>query len=59
MTKPDTLIYLLAYKDTAARDASWAAFQTDTEWRKVVGEMVVPLQVEAVFMSATDYSPMK
>ena len=59
VTKPDTLIYLLAYKDTAARDASWAAFQTDPEWRKVVGEMVVPLQVENVFMSATDYSPMK
>ena len=59
VTKPDTLIYLLAYKDTAARDASWAAFQADPDWRKVVGEMVVPLQVEAVFMSATDYSPMK
>ena len=59
VTKPDTLIYLLAYKDTAARDMSWAGFQADPEWRKVVGEMVVPLQVEAVFMSATDYSPMK
>jgi hypothetical protein len=34
VTKPDTLIYLLAYKDGAARDASWAAFQADPEWVK-------------------------
>ena len=25
--KPNTLIYILAYKDNAARDAAWAAFQ--------------------------------
>ena len=59
VTKPDTLIYLLAYKDGAARDASWAAFGADPDWVKTRGEMQVNLQVDNVFMSATDYSPMK
>ena len=59
VTKPDTLVYILAYKDTAARDAAWAAFNTDPEWVKTRTEMQVQVQVDAVFMSATDYSPMK
>jgi hypothetical protein len=59
VTKPDQLIYVLAYKDAAARDAAWAAFQTDPEWMKVRAEMAVNVQVENVFMSATDYGPMK
>lgn len=59
VTEPDTLIYLLAYKDGAARDAAWAAFQADPEWVKTRTAMQVSLQVESVFMSATDYSPMK
>jgi hypothetical protein len=59
VTKPDTLIYMLAYKDGAARDASWAAFGADPDWVKTRTEMQVNLQVDNVFMSATDYSPMK
>ena len=27
------LIYVLAYKDLAARDAAWAAFRADPEWQ--------------------------
>jgi hypothetical protein len=57
--KPNTLIYILAYKDNAARDASWAAFNTDPDWVKTRTEMAVNVQVEAVFMGATDYSPLK
>ena len=59
VTKPNTLIYLLAYKDGAARDAAWAAFGADPDWVKTRAEMAVNVQVENVFMSATDYSPMK
>src|SRR3954465_6653550 len=33
--KPNALIYFMAYKDRAARDASWAAFSADPEWAKV------------------------
>ena len=57
--KPNTLVYILAYKDNVARDASWAAFNTDPEWVKTRTEMVVNVQVESVFMGATDYSPLK
>ena len=57
--KRDTLIYILAYKDGKARDAAWAAFQADPEWVKTRTEMPVNVQVDNVFMSATDYSPMK
>jgi NIPSNAP len=59
VAKPDTLIYILAYKDAAARDASWAAFNVDPEWVKTRTEMQVAVQVENAFMAATDYSPMK
>ena len=59
INRPDTLIYLLAYKDAQARDAAWKAFSADPEWVKVRKELVVPLKVDAVYMSATDYSPMK
>ena len=59
VAKPDQLIYILAYKDAAARDAAWAAFQADPEWMKVRSQMAVNVQVENVFMSATDYGPVK
>jgi hypothetical protein len=59
VTKRDTLVYLLAYKDGAARDAAWAAFGADPEWVKTRTEMQVNVQVDNVFMSATDYSPLK
>ena len=59
VAKPDQLIYVLAYKDGAARDAAWAAFGADPEWMKTRTEMAVNLQVENVFMSATDYGPVK
>jgi hypothetical protein len=57
--KPNTLIYILAYKDRAARDAAWKAFQSDPEWVKVRTEMQVGSAVEAIFMNAVDYGPMK
>ena len=59
VSKPDQLIYLLAYKDGAARDAAWAAFGADPEWVKVRTEMAVQVQVDNVFMSATVYGPLK
>ena len=59
VAKPNTLIYLLAYKDGAARDAAWAAFGADPEWVKTRTAMQVNVQVDSIFMSATDYSPIK
>ena len=54
-----TLIYLLAYKDGAARDAAWAAFRSDPEWTKVTKQMQVGSSVQSVFLNSTDYGPMK
>jgi NIPSNAP len=59
VAKPNVLIYILAYKDAQARDAAWAAFGADPEWVKTRTEMNVSVQVDNVFMSATDYSPLK
>jgi hypothetical protein len=59
LTMPDTLTYMLAYKDNAARDADWAAFNADPEWVKARTEMNVRVMVVSVFMNAADYSPIK
>ncbi len=59
VAKPNVLIYILAYKDGKARDAAWAAFGADPEWVKTRTEMNVSVQVDNVFMSATDYSPLR
>jgi hypothetical protein len=59
--KPNTLIYVIAHKDKAAADASWAAFKNDPEWQKVAtetqknGKLVE--KVDAVYLVPTDYSP--
>ena len=61
--KPDTLVYMLAYKDRAARDVAWKAFQSDPDWVKARAASEVngslTAKVENLFMSATDYSPVK
>ena len=54
-----TLIYLLAYKDAAARDAAWAGFRGDPEWKDVISKMQVGTQVESTFLVSTDYGTMK
>ena len=59
----NTLIYVIAHKDRAAAKASWEAFRTDPEWQKVAADSQVNgrivEKVESVFMTATDYSPLK
>jgi len=56
---PNTLVYLLSYKDRAAREAGWAAFNADPKWTELRTKYFVPLTTKVTFMSATDYSPMK
>ena len=57
------LVYLLAHKSRDAAKASWDAFRNDPEWKKVASESHVngPItsKVESVFLTTTDYSPMK
>ena len=59
----NTLIYILAYPSREAARASWAAFGRDPEWRQVRAESEAngPIveRVESVFVSPTDYSPIR
>lgn len=56
---PNTLVYLLAYKDRAAREAGWAGFSADPKWTELRTKYFVPLNAKVTFMSAADYSPLK
>jgi NIPSNAP len=56
---PKTLIYLLSYKDRAARDAGWDKFNVDPQWTELRNKYFVPLTTKIYFMSAADYSPLK
>ena len=59
----NTLIYLLAHKSREAGKASWEAFRKDPEWVKARTESEVPgpivVKADSVFLTPTDYSPMK
>ena len=61
--KPNTLVYLLAHKSQAAAKASFDAFRADPEWiaartaSEADGKIVEKL--ESVFLTPTEYSPMK
>jgi hypothetical protein len=59
VAKADTIVYILAFKDAAARDAAWAAFQADPDWTKLRTDMNVSQTVVQEFMVATDYSAIK
>jgi hypothetical protein len=56
---PNTLIYLLSYKDRAAREAGWAGFSADPKWTELRNKYFVPLTTKVYMMSASDYSPLK
>ncbi len=57
------LYYIIAHKDKAARDASFKAFGADPDWQKAYkesekdGPLTTKGGIEAIFLSATDYSP--
>jgi hypothetical protein len=59
----EKLIYILAFPSKEAADKSWKAFRDDPEWKSVReasekgGRLVSKL--ESVYMSPTDYSPLK
>ncbi len=59
----NTLIYILAHDSRDAAKKSWEGFRQDPEWQKVQKESEangkIVAKIDAVFMDATDYSPMK
>ena len=61
--KPNVLVYILAYPSREAREQSWKDFNNDPEWKaaKAKSEENGGLvgKVDQVFMTPTDYSPIK
>jgi NIPSNAP protein len=59
----NTLIYLVAHPSREAAEKNWAEFQQDPEWQKVANESQVNgkivAKVDRIFLTPTDYSPMK
>src|ERR1019366_1244060 len=59
----NTLIYVISHASREAAKKNWAEFGSDPEWQKVQKESEangkIVSKVESVFMSATDFSPMK
>jgi hypothetical protein len=60
----EKLIYILAYPSKEAADKSWKAFRDDPEWKEVVKESekngrLLAKPPESVYMTPTDYSPLK
>lgn len=59
----NTLVYMLAYPNKEAREASWSAFLNDPDWKKAFAESrkdgALVKKVENRFLSPTDYSPLK
>jgi hypothetical protein len=59
LNDPNTLVWMLAYRDRAHREDVWAKFAADPEWKELQSKYMVPLMANTFMMSATDYSPMK
>lgn len=56
---PNTVVWMLAYRDRAHRDEVWAKFGADPEWQALRAKYSVPISANTFTMSAADYSPMK
>ena len=56
----NTLVYLIAHPSREKAAENWKAFQTDPDWQAAAKASGVPRpEIESVFMTATDYSPLK
>ena len=59
----DTLVYILVYPSKEAREAAWKAFAADPDWKQALAasekDGKLTKKVESVYMTPTDYSPMK
>lgn len=59
LDNPNTLVWMLAYKDRAHRDQVFADFREDPDWTALRAKYDVPLSIEAYMMSASNYSALK
>ena len=56
---PNTLVWMLAYRNRAHRTEVWTAFGSDPEWIELRAKYPVPISANVFMMSATDYSKLK
>ena len=59
LENPNTLIWMLAYSDRAHREQVFSNFRADPEWKELLAQYPVPIDIQAWTMSAADYSNMK
>ncbi len=59
LDNPNTIVWLLAFRNRAHRDEVFANFRADPEWVALREKYSVPVNRELIFMSATDYSNLK
>jgi len=61
--KKDVLVYILAYPSREAREKSWKDFNADPDWKAAKAKSeengTLVTKVDSVFMTPTDYSPIK
>jgi hypothetical protein len=59
----NTLIYILEHPSREEARKNWAEFTADPEWQKVKAESEkdgrIVMKAESIFMTPTDYSPIK
>ncbi len=56
---PNTLVWMLAYRDLAHRQDVWQKFGADPAWETLLAKYPVPISAEVYYMSPTDYSNLK
>jgi hypothetical protein len=59
LDNPDTLVWMLAYRDRSHREEVWKKFAADPEWKALASKYSVPITPQVFMMSAADYSPLK
>ena len=59
LENPNTLIWMLAYRDRAHREQVFSDFRADPDWKELRAKYEVPISIEEFMMSAADYSNMK
>ena len=59
LDNPDTLVWMLAYRDRAQREEVFTAFLADPSWTALLQKYNVPITAEVFMLSATDYSALK
>jgi len=56
---PNTLVWMLAYRDRAHRTEVWAGFAADPDWAVLREKYDVSLTIESYMMSSTNYSNLR